>query len=135
MKKCRAAIIFVFCLIVGILYLQFGRDVNVVSSMNTSAGGYYEMYLTVVANKIFISDEEKFADELIKRCIKNNFRNIKFSYDQLGYPDYVTIKIFPNDLCRILHKGNYSVIYKAEYGVNNIKDSVDMYEIFLQSGY
>ena len=49
---------------------------------------------------------------------------IKFSYDMMGYPDYVTIKIFPNDLCRILHKGDYSVIYKAEYGANNKKDNV-----------
>ena len=124
MKRCIVAMAVIICMITGFLYLQYGRDVKVTSSKNFSSGNYYEMELTLVANKLFIIDKQRFAEEMIERCIDNNFYDIKFSYDMIGYPDYVTIKIFPNDLCRILHKGDYSVIYKAEYGANNKKDNV-----------
>ena len=93
MKKYRIVILFVLCLVAGFLYLQFGRDVNVVSSMNSSSEDYYEMDLTIVANRLIIIDKNKFAENLKNRCMENNFREIKFSYDILGYPDRIKIKV------------------------------------------
>lgn len=114
MKKCRVAIISVFCLIVGILYLQFGRDVKVVSSMNSSSGDYYEMNLTVVANRLIIIDKNKFAENLKYRCMENNFREIKFSYDILGYPDRIKIKVYTNELSKQICRESFTVCYEIE---------------------
>ena len=116
MKKCRVAIISVFCLIVGILYLQFGRDVKVVSSMNSSSVDYYEMNLTVVANRLFIIDKERFAEDLIHRCIDNDFHEMKFSYDLNGYPDKIEITVYLNEINRWhANRPFMSTVYPNDY--------------------
>lgn len=132
MKKCRVAIISVFCLIVGILYLQFGRDVKVVSSMNSSSGDYYEMNLTVVANRLFIIDKERFAEDLIHRCIANTFHEIKFSYDIMGFPDRLTVKVYLNEIS----KRYFTICYNPKMGNRhnrNIKDHLDKFEIYIDN--
>lgn len=130
MIKCRVAIISVFCLIVGILYLQFGREVKVVSSMNSSSGDYYEMDLTVVANRLFIIDKEKFAEDLLHRCIANTFHEIKFSYDITGYPNRLRIKVYFDELCKQSFTIRYNLIdrYVSD---NNRKDKASQYEIMI----
>ncbi|OUP67266.1 hypothetical protein B5F13_00585 [Drancourtella sp. An177] len=114
MKKYRIVILFVLCLVAGFLYLQFGRDVNVVSSMNSSSEDYYEMDLTIVANRLIIIDKNKFAENLKNRCMENNFREIKFSYDILGYPDRIKIKVYPNELSRQICRESFTVCYEIE---------------------
>ena len=78
MKKYRTVIIFVLCLLAVILYLQFGRDVKVVSSMNSSSGNCYEMDLTIVANRLIIMDKKKFAENIKNRCMENIFGRLSF---------------------------------------------------------
>ena len=64
MKKRIIVITVILCMVVGFLYLQYGRDVKVISTMNTASGNCYEMDLTVAANRLFIMDQEKFAEDL-----------------------------------------------------------------------
>ena len=84
MKKRIIVITVILCMVVGFLYLQYGRDVKVISTMNTASGNCYEMDLTVAVNRLFIMDQEKFAEELIDRCIANDFHKVEFSYDAIG---------------------------------------------------
>lgn len=114
MKKYRIVILFVLCLVAGFLYLQFGRDVNVVSSMNSSSEDYYEMDLTIVANRLIIIDKNKFAENLKNRCMENNFREIKFSYDLLGHPDQIKIKVYTNELSKKICGESFTVRYEIE---------------------
>lgn len=100
MKRRIVAMAVIICMITGFLYLQYGRDVKVTSSMNFSSGNYYEMELTLVANKLFIIDKQRFAEEMIERCIDNNFHDIKFSYDMMGYPNRLKIKVYLNESSR-----------------------------------
>lgn len=88
------------CIILSLAYLQFGRDVRVVSSMINSSDHYYEQKLTIVANKLFILDKDKFAEEMIERCIDNDFHEMKFSYDLNGYPDRIEITVYLNEINR-----------------------------------
>ena len=81
-------------MVAGFLYLQYGRDVKVISTMNTASGNFYEMDLTVAANRLFIMDQEKFAEELIDRCIANDFHEVEFSYDVMGYPNRLWVKVY-----------------------------------------
>lgn len=81
-------------------YLQFGRDVRVVSSMLMSSDQYYEQKLTIVANKLFILDKDKFAEEMMERCLDNDFHEMKFSYDLNGYPDRIEITVYLNEIDR-----------------------------------
>ena len=128
MKRRIVAMAVIICMIIGFLYLQYGRDVNVTSSMNFSSGNYYEMEFTVVANKLFIIDKQRFAEEMIERCIDNNFHDIKFSYDMLGYPNRLQINVYLNEFS----KSHFTILYmtESENGMDyNIKDNPDKFMI------
>ena len=119
-------------MIIGFLYLQYGCDVKVTSSMNFSSDNYYEMEFTVVANKLFIIDKQRFAKEMIERCIDNNFRDIKFSYDMMGYPNRLQINVYLNEFS----KSRFTILYmtESENGMDyNIKDNPDKYKIYIDN--
>ena len=115
-------------MIIGFLYLQYDRNVKVTSSMNFSSGNYYEMEFTVVANKLYIIDKQRFAEEMIDRCIDNNFYDIKFSYDMMGYPNRLQINVYLNEFS----KSHFTILYmtESENGMDyNIKDNPDKFVI------
>ena len=96
--------------------------------MNFSSGNYYEMEFTVVANKLFIIDKQRFAEEMIERCIDNNFHDIKFSYDMMGYPNGLQINVYLNEFS----KSHFTILYmtESENGMDyNIKDNPDKFMI------
>lgn len=128
MKRRIVAMAVIICTTIGFLYLQYGRDVNVTSSMNLSSDNYYEMELTVVANKLFIIDKQRFAEEMIERCIDNNFHDIKFSYDMMGYPNRLQFNVYLNEFS----KSHFTILYmtESENGMDyNIKDNPDKFVI------
>lgn len=128
MKRRIVAMAVIICMTIGFLYLQYGRDVNVTSSMNLSSDNYYEMELTVVANKLFIINKQRFAEEMIERCIDNNFHDIKFSYDMTGYPNRLQINVYLNEFS----KSHFTILYmtESENGMDyNIKDNPDKFVI------
>ena len=77
-------------------YLQFGRDVEVCSSNPKifSNGSLEE--ISIIANKLYIFDQEKFARYVLQRCADNSFREVRFSYDLSGYPNEVHITVYMN---------------------------------------
>ena len=128
MKKRIVAMTVIICMIIGFLYLQYDRNVKVTSSMNFSSGNYYEMEFTVVANKLYIIDQQRFAEEMIDRCIDNNFHDIKFSYDMMGYPNRLQINVYLNEFS----KSHFTILYmtESENGMDyNIKDNPDKFVI------
>ena len=128
MKRRIVAMAVIICMTIGFLYLQYGRDVNVTSSMSLSSDNYYEMELTVVANKLFIIDKQRFAEEMIERCIDNDFHDIKFSYDMMGYPNRLQINVYLNEFS----KSHFTILYmmESENGMDyNIKDNPDKFVI------
>ena len=80
---------------------SLGRDVEVISTTSTTSDQFYEQGMTVVANKLIIPDKVAFAENLLDRTRRNDFKEVLFSYDVLGYPDRIKIKVYPN---RNLHE-------------------------------
>ena len=89
MKKRNLIWVVFIGIVLFLAYLQFGRDVRVVSSMNISSDRYYEQKLT-----------DKFVEEMLQRCIDNDFHEMKFSYDLNGYPDKIEITVYLNEINR-----------------------------------
>lgn len=50
--------------------------------------------LTVVANSAQISDEEAFAREVIRMCMDNSFRSLRFSTDIGRLPEEIEIDVY-----------------------------------------
>lgn len=134
MKSRIIIIVVIVCMIAGLLYLQYGRDVEVTSTMNTASGNCYGLDLTVVANRIMILDREQYAKELIQRCIDNNFHEVRFSYDVMGYPNRLRIRVYLNKLCEQSFLICYGV--KTESSLDdNINDNPDKYEVIIDNEY
>lgn len=85
-------------LIIQFWYLQYGRDVRVCSSIITSSESGYSQSICIVANKLYISDLNKFADEMVRRCSENSFEEMRFSYDINGYPKEIILSIYVNEM-------------------------------------
>lgn len=122
MRK-RFVVVAVFLVLFAILiYLQYGRDVSVVNSNVSLSGEFYEQRLTIVANKIFITDKKQFAEEMIERTIDNSFRDMMFSYDIAGYPNRIEISVYTNELSRKLFEKNFIVFFESNMDYNyNVK--------------
>lgn len=123
MRK-RFVVVAVFLVLFAtLIYLQYGRDVSVVNSNLSLSGEFYEQRLTIVANKLFITDKEQFAKEMIERTIDNSFRDMMFSYDIPGYPNRIEISVYTNELSRKLFEKNFTVFFESDMDYNyNIKD-------------
>ena len=43
---------------------------------------------------MFILDKEKYAKDLIEKTIHNKCKNVRFSYDIMGYPNEIIILVY-----------------------------------------
>lgn len=77
-KRLVIIIVLIFVILV-ILSLQTGKDVEVISNYTSSSQNGYEENIIIIANKIWIMDQEKLAKDLVERCINNNFHEILFT--------------------------------------------------------
>lgn len=113
MKK-RFIIGFVFVSIITIFtYLQFGRDVTAKNSISNVSANYYEQNLTVIANRLFIYDKKKFAEQILERCLDNSFHDIMFSYDITGYPNRIYVSVYTNSLTYNLGIETFNIQYES----------------------
>lgn len=62
---------------------------DAVSSISTNQ----DQMLTIVANQNKIVDKKSFAEELIQRCLDNDFHTIKFSFED-GYPTSLDMNVY-----------------------------------------
>lgn len=102
-----------------LIYLQYGRSMEVYSSNSSNSSNYHEKWLTVVINRLYIFDKEKCAKEIVRKCRENDFRKVMFSYD----------KSIPNAL--------YVTVYLSEWEVKHGKPvfTISYTQESLEDGY
>ena len=61
------------CIIAFLGYLQYGHEEQAVNTMVSTSGAFYKQEFDVIANKLFILDKEKYAEELIEKAVKNKY--------------------------------------------------------------
>lgn len=116
MKKQCVVVSILVCIII-FAYLQYGREEKVVSSMANTSDSYYEQEFSVVANKLFIWDKEKYAKKLVEKAIENEYKNVRFSYDLMGDPNVINISVYYNT-CTYRHgKQMFCIWYSKERGI------------------
>lgn len=111
--------------IAGILfYLQFGRDIEIISTTNIITDQSYTQSITAVANKLIISDPTAVNTAIWESCRKNTNSNFKLSYDIAGKPDKLAITVYPNKLCQKLNKSHWTIIYDYDNNFHEEKSSL-----------
>ena len=130
-KKFRRIVYLAVLLVIPILgYLQWGRDVAVCSSNPKifSHGSLEE--ISIIANKLYIFDREKFAKYVLQRCADNSFREVRFSYDLSGYPNEVHITVYMNRAAWKWRKKAFEIRWISEEDKHyNIVENPEKYRI------
>ena len=130
-KKFSRIVYLAVLLVIPILgYLQWGRDVAVCSSNpNIFSNGSLEE-ISIIANKLYIFDREKFAKYVLQRCADNSFREVRFSYDLSGYPNEVHITVYMNRAAWKWRKKAFEIRWISEEDKhNNIVENPEKYRI------
>ena len=130
-KKFSRIVYLAVLLVIPILgYLQWGRDVAVCSSNPKifSNGSLEE--ISIIANKLYIFDREKFAKYVLQRCADNSFREVRFSYDLSGYPNEVHITVYMNRAAWKWRKKAFEIRWISEENKHyNIVENPEKYRI------
>lgn len=100
MKRKILLIIICILFVLEILYLQFYQEPTVNGTITSSDSEGYEATLTITMNKIIILNREKTEQTLITKILDNDFENMKFSYDVMGYPRQWTVTVYTNNLTK-----------------------------------
>lgn len=96
MKKLKWLVLIVIIILGSFFYLQFGRKMQIRNTRITSYQNEYSEDVSVIANKLYIINRNKFAEEVIETFLDNSFDNVKFSFD-LGYPSNLNISVYMNE--------------------------------------
>lgn len=116
MKKQYIIIGILMCAIALLGYFQFGREEKVAGSMVSTSESGYSQEFKVIANKIFIFDKEKYANELVNKAIQNKYRDVRFSYDIMGYPEKISIAVYGCDWDYRNNHQMFQIIYSPDGG-------------------
>ena len=130
-KKFSRIVYLAVLLVIPILgYLQWGRDVAVCSSNpNIFSNGSLEE-ISIIANKLYIFDREKFAKYVLQRCADNSFREVRVSYDLSGYPNEVHITVYMNRAAWKWRKKAFEIRWISEEDKHyNIVENPEKYRI------
>ena len=91
MKRKIFLIILCLSLALGFFYLQFSRKPTVDNVVTNADSSGYAASLTITANKLVILDQNKLQQSLINHILDNDFKNMMFSYDVMGYANEYTV--------------------------------------------
>ena len=120
-KRKIITITVLFVLGVAVSYLQWGREIDVVGSMGTSSENFHEEHVTFTLNRLIITDKEKCAEEIIKKCRENDFASTLFSYD-VAKPNALYGTVYRSRFSMKGQKPLFATVYKGNIIKNLIMD-------------
>ena len=103
-----------------LIYLQYGREETIVNTRVSMSDDGYVQEISVIANKLFIGDKERYAEDVIDKVIRNQYRNVYFSYDILGSPEEIKINVYVGKWDYRYNRKKLSAIYFTEVQLINV---------------
>ena len=112
----RKLFITILCLsfVLAFFYLQFSRKPTVDNVVTNSDTSGYTATLTITANKLFIVNKHKLQQVLTNHILNNDFKNIMFSYDVMGYANEYTVTVHTNAWTKKLGVSAFTFRYVPE---------------------
>jgi len=102
------------CISVLLGYLQYGREEKVVNTMVSTSDTFCKQEFSIIANKLFVLDKEKYADNLIEKGLNNKYKNVQFSYDISGYPNEMKISVYKDNWYYRRNKYMFQILYSID---------------------
>ena len=131
--KVKIYVIVIGAIILSFIYLQWGRIIEVCNTQVETGNDYCKQKITVIANRVWISDKEKFGYDMIQKCRDNSFDKIRFSYD-LEQPNELIIQVYTNRLWYRMGESNFNVYFKnkEKNGQYDIIDNPEEFEMIIE---
>lgn len=131
--KVRIYTVVISMLVLCLVYLQWGRSVEVCNTQLRTSSDYCEQNITVIANKVWIGNREKFGHDMIQKCIDNSFDKIRFSYD-LQCPNELVIQVYTNKIGYSIGEADFVVYFKNKEKdwKYNILDNPEKFEMVIE---
>jgi hypothetical protein len=119
-----------FAVILIVLLFLFCSQPTLHSVITSQSAETYTMSLDVVLNQPFVWNKAKITNQLLERIVHNQFQNMQFSYDELGYPSELAVTVYANSFSRRRGKPAFSFRYmQEEISTYNIKEHPDKFKI------
>lgn len=106
------------------------QALDVVSSRDIVDDNRKITTLYIVADMNKFRDYTIYSKNIISHCLKNDFDNIKFSYDVEGYPSEIVSYVYSSQLNYETNHPVFKMIYTIKnntYSSYNIKDNTNDY--------
>jgi hypothetical protein len=71
--------------------------------------------MTITVNKLIVFNRNKTKENLISRIMNNEFRNMQFSYDLMGYPQEIDATVYANNFTKKLGIPAFHFKYAYDY--------------------
>ena len=114
MKK-RVRAILIGIIVIAFVYLQWGRDVKACDSCIRKNEDYCSEDITIIANKIWIINKEKFAHDMVQKSIDNSFKEL-------------CVTVYTNNLRYWWGESDFIIRFtQAENGQYNILDNPEKF--------
>ena len=86
-----------------------------------------------MVNKLYVEDQKVCAEEIVKRCRKNSFKSVRFSYDQ-SIPNalYVTVYSSKRQAEKGIQMFSFSYLPEDGDGTYNIVNDSDKFMLKLE---
>ena len=97
-------------------YLQYGREETIVNTMVSKSEDGYVQEISGVANQLFRGDKERYAEEVIDKVIRNQYRNVYFSYDILGCPEEIRINVYTDKCDYRYNRKSFDILFSNKNG-------------------
>ena len=128
--KVKVRVIVIGVIILSFIYLQWGRNIEVCNTQVETGNDYCKQKITIIANRVWISDKEKFGYDMIQKCRDNSFDKIRFSYDLEQHHELI-IKVYTNRIGYNVGKLSFTVYFEnkekgRQYDIINNPEKYEM---------
>lgn len=130
--KNKALIILLAVCLCGCGKKEYLGNMEVISSCIQSSNDSYTENIKVIVNEEYVDNYESCAEEIIERCVKNDFKGTRFSYDVKGYPNTLTADVYLTAEDNEKGKTLFRLCYESECQEFNIKDNTEKYVLKIE---
>ena len=109
-KKFLITLLFV-TIIVTFYYLQFSRKATISNVITSGTADDYTASITITMNQLISIHTLKAEHQVTKLIVNNEFDNLQFSYDVMGYPREILVTVYSNNLTKKLGIPAYRFVY------------------------
>lgn len=132
MKRKTTIITLLLFFAMAFFYLQTSREPTIDSVVTHSDSSGYVASLTITANKLVIFNQNKLQKNIISHILNNDFQNMLFSYDVMGYPKECTVIVYTNSLTKKLGISAFTFRYAPDC---QMQSTLQVYTLELPQKY